>query len=774
MRKRNINKLIDGMNDAVFIHNLEGNFLAVNDEAAERLGYSREELLDLRLQDIDTLEYSEKVKERIQDIEEDETLVFETVHVSEDGEEIPVEISSSLITYQGEPAVFSVARDIAERKETEEKLRESKRQLDAILNDSESFIGVIDTDGTLLEANETSLRFVDSSPAEVEGEKFWNTPWWNHSAELQEKLKESIEKVKGGGIERFEATHVGENGEKRTVDFSLRPVRNEDNEIVSLIASGKNITERKEREQELKRKNRYLDHIPEFVTVVDEKGEVKYQAHGASESTGLDVTKVIESSGFEFIHPEDREQVQEMFSEILENPGEEYRIELRGETKDGWTWFEVRAVNYLDEPEIDGIIVTAQNITDRKKAEEELEEYTQELQFINDTVLRASRMDEIGEICQFVAEKVYEYNKDTYVLVSLYDRDLDRIRFRGMAGFNEDLIESINEVLGTDFRELKVDSDEVGEEASLYISGELEKVPGGLYALSTGEVPREDCGKLEDLMGIKSVYTVGFSREGESYGGIIILTPDDKEIQYESGIETISRNISEMLQHRQAEEELRRSEKRKDSLNTLLRQDLKNKYMIIHGYHQLLEDADLSEEEKKYLEKSIKAASEADEILGLAKKLDKIEGKKRIEEKDIINILKLVIDNVSGLVEREGVEVEEKYPETISEVEGDYSLNTLFAQLLTTRIQLGECNRIRIEARERGEDVLLRIEDDGKKLPGDVKNLFTGKVYKGDTSGVGGVRYYILREIANHNNAEIEAKDSDLGGARFDTHLQKA
>ncbi|MFW6196590.1 MAG: ATP-binding protein, partial [Thermoplasmatota archaeon] len=64
------------------------------------------------------------------------------------------------------------------------------------------------------------------------------------------------------------------------------------------------------------------------------------------------------------------------FFEALENPGEEYRIELRGKTEDGWKWFEGRAINYLEKPEIEGVIVTGQTIDERKKAEEELNKWS--------------------------------------------------------------------------------------------------------------------------------------------------------------------------------------------------------------------------------------------------------------------------------------------------------------------------------------------------------------------------------------------------------------
>ncbi len=121
---RQYRELIDGMNDAVFIHDLNCNFLSVNQVAVDRLGYSEEELLSMGLDDIDGSKEGKKVKDRIQEIEKKETIVFESIHVTKSGEKIPVEISSSPINYRGEPAVFSVVKDIKERKRVEEALRD--------------------------------------------------------------------------------------------------------------------------------------------------------------------------------------------------------------------------------------------------------------------------------------------------------------------------------------------------------------------------------------------------------------------------------------------------------------------------------------------------------------------------------------------------------------------------------------------------------------------------------------------------------------------------
>lgn len=219
--------------------------------------------------------------------------------------------------------------------------------------------------------------------------------------------------------------------------------------------------------------------------------------------------------------------------------------------------------------------------------------------------------------------------------------------------------------------------------------------------------------------------------------------------------------------------ERKEAEEQRDFLNTLLRQDLRSKFQTIQGYHQLLEKADLSDEYRGYLRKAVRTGRETNEILELAKKLRETGGVEGIGEKNILRILEDEMENITDLIERKGVEIKEDYPESVGKIQGDYSMNTLFSQIIKTRIQTSDCDKIRINLEDRKEDLLLRIEDNGKKLPEDVKKLFSGEVYTGETTGAGGVRYYMLREIAEHNNAKIEVQDSDLNGTRFDIYLNK-
>jgi PAS domain S-box-containing protein len=137
-------------------------------------------------------------------------------------------------------------------------LRESEEKFRVIFNHTFQFIGVLNTDGIVLQANRTALEFAGVSEEAIVGKPFWETPWWAHSIELQEQLKQAVADAAKGRLVRFEATHPSLGGEVSYVDFSLNPVTDAEGNVVLLIPEGRDITERKQAEQELMR---YKEHL---------------------------------------------------------------------------------------------------------------------------------------------------------------------------------------------------------------------------------------------------------------------------------------------------------------------------------------------------------------------------------------------------------------------------------------------------------------------------------------------------------------------------------
>jgi diguanylate cyclase (GGDEF)-like protein/PAS domain S-box-containing protein len=107
--------VFDNVADGIVIHDFSGHYLEVNRVFCERLGYSREELLQLSPAAIHAPEDAAKFSTHSLELQEKGHLTCEMTHISREGRKIPVEVSARLIEYQGKPATLSVIRDVSER-----------------------------------------------------------------------------------------------------------------------------------------------------------------------------------------------------------------------------------------------------------------------------------------------------------------------------------------------------------------------------------------------------------------------------------------------------------------------------------------------------------------------------------------------------------------------------------------------------------------------------------------------------------------------------------
>ena len=91
-----------------------------NRTAHERLGYIRNEMLSMKINELDPPEFASRVPARLAQIQEHGQAVFESAHVKKDGSKMPVGVNSRILDYKGMRVYFSVIRDITERKKAEE------------------------------------------------------------------------------------------------------------------------------------------------------------------------------------------------------------------------------------------------------------------------------------------------------------------------------------------------------------------------------------------------------------------------------------------------------------------------------------------------------------------------------------------------------------------------------------------------------------------------------------------------------------------------------
>ncbi len=114
--------LFDFSSDEIFLTDLEGNFIEVNQRACESLGYTRDELLKMKFTDIKTPRYKHMVAQNIRIIIKQGKYTHESEHLTKTGQLIPVEMNNRIINYNDRKVIICVSRNIAERKAMEQKM----------------------------------------------------------------------------------------------------------------------------------------------------------------------------------------------------------------------------------------------------------------------------------------------------------------------------------------------------------------------------------------------------------------------------------------------------------------------------------------------------------------------------------------------------------------------------------------------------------------------------------------------------------------------------
>lgn len=178
--------------------------------------------------------------------------------------------------------IVGYVRDITEQKER-------TRRFEAIFNNTYTFVGLLEPDGTLIEANDTALSFGGLDRDDVIGKKMWEATWFERSQETKERARKAVKRAAQGEFIRHELPVKGADREA-IIDFSVRPVLNDEGEVTLLIPEGRDITERKEHE---KKRQQIIDRMNDAVIEVDSNWEITVVNDPVEEFTGQDESELL-------------------------------------------------------------------------------------------------------------------------------------------------------------------------------------------------------------------------------------------------------------------------------------------------------------------------------------------------------------------------------------------------------------------------------------------------------------------------------------------------
>jgi len=281
---------------------------------------------------------------------------------------------------------FGVAVDVTEEKnrllELESREAELRRVIDNMLN----FVGVLDSEGTLLEANRTAVAAAGIDRGDVIGKPFWECYWWSYDSAVAAKLRKAVGEALRGVTVRYDTEVRMAGGNLMTIDFMLVPVPDADGKITHLIPSGVDISERKAAERKLAELSERLKlgvEVAQFgLAEIDYTTNTVMLSAEAARLYGLgdSDTTVSRDALHATFHPHDRQRVDAIIEDCL-GAGEdrvmatEHRILL---SDGGVRWLDVRKQVFCA-ADSDGVSprrasLAAHDITKRKTHELELAE----------------------------------------------------------------------------------------------------------------------------------------------------------------------------------------------------------------------------------------------------------------------------------------------------------------------------------------------------------------------------------------------------------------
>ena len=285
-------------------------------------------------------------------------------------------VSANIIEYAGEQAAFVVYNDITQRKRAEEALRDSLETASAMLNAATESFALIDSEGLVLAANETFARRLGRSLDGIIGTSFYGYL----SQDLAEHRRERLgEVIKSGHPLRFSDERDG-----RWLEHSLYPIFDSRGRVSRLVIYAQDITDRRRSEEALRQSEALMKSIFQaapigiglvYNRVLGWTNDLVARMLGySSEELAGKSARILYGSDEEF------ERVGlEKYIDVRQ--GDTGVIETRWKHKDGTMLDILLSSKAIDPSDISaGVVFTALDITDRKRTEEALQRYQDELE----------------------------------------------------------------------------------------------------------------------------------------------------------------------------------------------------------------------------------------------------------------------------------------------------------------------------------------------------------------------------------------------------------
>jgi PAS domain S-box-containing protein len=249
---RNFQNLFETIDDFLLICDMDGRLLYTNQSVVNRLDYSFEELRNMSIFELYSDASRYEIYQVIARMQSQTTTTSGMPLSAKSGAQIPVEMNVFQGHWKNKKAIFGVARDIVNRVQTENALRESQQMLQLIMDTIPMAVFWKDQDSTYLGCNKTFISecgfdphytVVGKSPAEL------------FTPDIAEHITERDQEVirNNHPIFHFTQSHTRPDGSIGWREVSKIPLRDSEGKAVGVMGVWRDVTEQNRAEERLKR-----------------------------------------------------------------------------------------------------------------------------------------------------------------------------------------------------------------------------------------------------------------------------------------------------------------------------------------------------------------------------------------------------------------------------------------------------------------------------------------------------------------------------------------
>ena len=607
--------LFHNSNDAVFLHDLQGNILNVNARTSEIFGYSKEEILNMSLLDFTTAEGQEIAKTAFEQIEKTNSVEAVVHMIKKNGEKMFGELSASLIKIGGKKFVQGVIRDITSRKLMEEVRLKRINDLLFLSNSAMHFVGRT--------FSKDIYQYIAEQIKDLAGEAYIITASFDKEKEIFniksllgiKKHHKAIAKLVGKdpykveaklNIEFMKKTPYGKLAlvEEDLSEISVGAIsKRASKAIYNLLKIDKVYTTTfnkgtqivggllilMKKGHELKNKNLVEAFASQASVAILRNqaqddlmdSEERFRQIIHSTPLGIHIYSMNQNGKliFQGGNPSADEILKIKHSDLIGKTIEEAfpssadtelpkiyeQIALKGGT---WN---SENVDYTDN-KITGsyevrvfqtvpgsCVAIFQDITEKRMAKEEEQEYVDNLTFLSQTATDFIGFSSELDIYQYIAERMRELAGKSITVVTSFNELTIDYDVRAVLGLGRRIGNVLNFLgrnpVGMTFK--------VKEKTRLKLTKTgIAEVDIDLAELTQGGFPKQAVKPLRKLLKTDKIYSVAFMHKSRLLGNVLLIMQEGQEIKNPQLVEAFAQQASVALLRKQAEEELLDSEQR--------------------------------------------------------------------------------------------------------------------------------------------------------------------------------------------------------------------